>query len=1017
MKATFTPGTSFGGYRVDSLVGRGGMGVVYRATDLSLERPVALKLIAPELAEDERFRARFLREPRVAASLDHPNVIPIYEAGEHDGQLYLAMRFVEDSDLKSLLEREAKLPPERALAILAQVAGALDAAHRRGLVHRDVKPANVLLDEDGHVYLTDFGITKQLGGASTDTGRVVGTLDYLAPEQIRGEPVDGRTDCYALCCVLYECLAGAPPFRRGTEAETLWAHMQDPVPPLAGLPALDPVFRKALAKDPRDRYATCAELIADARAALAHPIVVPPRLLRLRHAILAAGVLVLAATAVAIVLSSRDGGGSAALRGQVLPSGDGLAAIRADAERITSFTGADGAPSNVAVGEGSVWVLNTADARVARVDPRTGDVIRSFEPGGRPTDIAAGAGAVWIGSGRGATQRVSRLDPATGERTRTVRLPGGGEERAGDDSAGFPGIAVGAGAVWAITPDETVSRLDPASGRRVAVVPATDDDVEAIAAGDVGVWVISGVNTIARIDPRTNRMREAIELGSNRLFGIAVGGGAVWATSEEGVLWRVVPGRPPIERTIEVGAGARYVAFGDGAVWVANWNDSTVSRVDPASEQVARVPVGAAQALAAGAGSAWVSVAGGSRSGVLPASACGELVAGGGRPDVLIASDLSLREDLGVTPAMVDAIRFVLQDHGFRAGEHTVGYRSCDDSTAQSGGFEYRRCAANANAFAAADRLVAVIGPFYSVCAQLMIPILNRAKGGPLALVGPTTTFPNLTRGGAFALPAPFGYRGEPDVYYPTGERNFVRLSGRGDLAGVALARLAKSLGLRSVHLIHGDPSAAVLNTDGFERAAPELGVHVAGVTEIGLKPWDAIAAAVERSGADGVVLGTGLCCGGGDLIEALRKRLGDRVTLLAGDGFLEPDTLRALGRPADGLYVVSPGLSPSAPDLTPTAQRFVREFGARADEIYVLEAAQATETVLAAIARSDGTRASVLKELQNTHEQDSILGDFTFDPHGDITPAPFTVLQVTGTRARPANNLIVDRVIAVPTD
>ena len=310
----------------------------------------------------------------------------------------------------------------------------------------------------------------------------------------------------------------------------------------------------------------------------------------------------------------------------------------------------------------------------------------------------------------------------------------------------------------------------------------------------MGVWVISGVNTIARIDPRTNRMREAIELGSNRLFGIAVGGGAVWATSEEGVLWRVEPGKPPLERTIEVGAGVRYVAFGDGAVWVANWNDSTVSRVDPATKQVAaRVPVGAAQALAAGSGSAWVSVAGGSRSGVLPASACGELVAGGGRPDVLIASNLTLRGPSDVvTPTMVDAIRFVLQDHDFRAGKHTVGYRSCDDSTAQSRGVEFRRCAANANAFAAADRLVAVIGPFYSFCAQLMIPILNRAEGGPLALVGPQTNWPNLTRGGEFALPAPYGYRGEPDVYYPTGERNFVRLAGSGDLQGVALARLAE---------------------------------------------------------------------------------------------------------------------------------------------------------------------------------------------------------------------------------
>ena len=1014
MSVALDSGSSFAGYQIESVVGRGGMGVVYRATDLRLQRPVALKLVAPEFAEDELFRRRFLKEPRMAASLDHPNVVPIYEAGEHDGQLYLAMRFVDGSDLRTLLRREGGLPAEHALDILAQVAGALDAAHRRGLVHRDVKPANVLVDEDGHAYLTDFGVTKQLGGNTTETGHIVGTLDYVAPEQIRGEDVDARADGYALACVLYECLAGRPPFHRNTEAETLWAHMQEPPPPLPGHPALQPVMAKALAKDPKHRHATCAELIADARAALAHPIV-PPRLLRLRHAILAAGLLVLAATAVAIVLASRDGG-SAALQGPVLPTGDGLAAIRVDGKRIASFTGSDAAPSNIAVGEGSVWVLNTADERVSRVDPRRGNVIRTFKPRRRPTDIAAGAGALWIGSGPGATHRVSRVDPATGEETHTARLPVG-EHHFG--SEGFPMIAVGAGAVWAINTDGTVSRLDPASGRRVAVVRGLAE-AGAIAAGDAGVWVLSGENTISQIDPRTNRMRKPIELGSNRLFGIAVGGGAVWATSEEGLLWRVEPGPSSIERTIDVGAGARHVAFGDGAVWVANWNDSTVSRVDPATNQVAaRVPVGAAQALAAGAGSAWVSVAGGSRSGVLPASACGELIAGGGRPEVLIASNLPLRGPSDqATPAMVDAIRFVLQEHGFRAGEHTVGYRSCDDSTAQSGEFEFRRCAANANAFAAADRLVAVIGPFYSFCAQIMIPILNRARGGPLALVGPTTTWPNLTRGGEHAMPPPYGYRGEPDVYYPTGERNFVRLAPSGDLAGVALARLAKSLGLRSVYLINDDESGAVLFTDGFERAAPELGIHVAGVRSVGTEPRsDAVAAAVERSGADGVVLGHALCCGGGDLIEALRKRLGDRVTLLGGDGFAEPDTLRALGRPADGLYVVNPGLSPSAPDLTPAAQRFVREFGARADEVGVLEAAQATETVLAAIARSDGTRASVLAELQNTREQDSILGDFTIDRYGDMTPALFTVLRVTGTRSRPASRMPVDRVIAVPTE
>ncbi len=233
-------GSAFAHYRVEALVGRGGMGVVYRATDLSLERPVALKLIAPELAQDERFRARFLREPKLAAALDHPNVIPIYEAGEHEGQLYLAMRYVEGSDLKTALEREQRLSPERVVAVLAQVAGALDAAHRRGLVHRDVKPANVLLDEEGHVYLTDFGITKQLGGDSTDTAQVVGTLDYLAPERVSGEDATSASDIYALGCVAFECLAGQPPFADRSLFGVGAAHLIDEPPPPPAPPTPPP---------------------------------------------------------------------------------------------------------------------------------------------------------------------------------------------------------------------------------------------------------------------------------------------------------------------------------------------------------------------------------------------------------------------------------------------------------------------------------------------------------------------------------------------------------------------------------------------------------------------------------------------------------------------------------------------------------------------------------------------------------------------------------------------------------
>jgi serine/threonine-protein kinase len=209
-------GSTFAGYRIEGLLARGGMGVVYHATELQLERPVALKLIAPELAEDARFRERFLHESKLAASLGHPHILPVFAAGETDGSLYLATRYVEGGDLRELLAREGTLAPERALPLLTQVADALDAAHDRGLVHRDVKPANILLDAQGQAYLADFGLTKQQAERSgvTKTGQLLGTVDYLAPEQIRGEELDGRTDQYALACCLCECLAGEPPFRR-----------------------------------------------------------------------------------------------------------------------------------------------------------------------------------------------------------------------------------------------------------------------------------------------------------------------------------------------------------------------------------------------------------------------------------------------------------------------------------------------------------------------------------------------------------------------------------------------------------------------------------------------------------------------------------------------------------------------------------------------------------------------------------------------------------------------------------
>ena len=221
------PGEEFAGYLIEEEVGRGGMGVVYRARQVALDRAVALKLVAPELVKEPGFRERFQRESRIAASIDHPNVIPIYHAGEEDGKLYITMRYVEGTDLREMITQRGKLPFAEAARIVSEVAAALDAAHARGLVHRDVKPANVLIDGSGRAYLTDFGLTKHAGSASglTKTGMFVGTLDYIAPEQLQGGEVDARVDVYALGCVLYQSLTGVVPFPRDTEpakTEPIW---------------------------------------------------------------------------------------------------------------------------------------------------------------------------------------------------------------------------------------------------------------------------------------------------------------------------------------------------------------------------------------------------------------------------------------------------------------------------------------------------------------------------------------------------------------------------------------------------------------------------------------------------------------------------------------------------------------------------------------------------------------------------------------------------------------------------
>ncbi len=308
-------GTVVAGFRVESLIGQGSMGAVYLAEDTAAGRRVALKLLAAGLTDDERFRQRFLREASIAATLDHPHIVRTLTFGELDGLLYLAMAYVEGSDLRELLQQDGALEPGRALRVIAQVAGALDAAHAAGLVHRDVKPGNILLAAAPgaeHAYVCDFGLARHVSSVSSLTGDrgFVGTIDYVPPEQIAGGPIDHRADVYSLGCVLFECLAGVRPFAGDSELSVVFAHLNEPAPLLSVLrpdlpEAFDSVFATALAKSADDRFSTCTELVEAAQAALQGKTLVRRSPRRRRYAAAALAVLAAAGASIAGVLATR----------------------------------------------------------------------------------------------------------------------------------------------------------------------------------------------------------------------------------------------------------------------------------------------------------------------------------------------------------------------------------------------------------------------------------------------------------------------------------------------------------------------------------------------------------------------------------------------------------------------------------------------------------------------------------------------------------------------------------------
>ena len=643
------PGDTFEGHVIEGVIGRGGMGVVLRARNVVLDRQRAIKVIAPEISADPAYAARFRRESRLAASVEHPNVVPVHGAGEDDGLLFIVMRLVEGVDLHRLLEG-GPLSPERTVAIIRETAAALDAAHRAGLVHRDVKPANVLIEPrtgGEHVYLTDFGIskptaTKTAGGpgnrddtALTLEGEVLGTSDYVAPEQVEDGTSDARSDVYSLACVAYHALTGAPPFRRDTEIATLIAQTKAERPSASQLrpeltPEVDGALLRGMAIDPDERPQTAgafAELLGRALGGEATPVVrrrpaadrhetATTAMARppsggggWRRPALIGGALVLglAAVAAVLVLGGGDGGGDGGVGEQpstvatanVCTGPVGVAAgekriwvacrdqpqFEADAGSVARLRrDAPVAPNekpaiplpgpkSVAVGISSVWVVNGK----ALFQLGGGKEPEPIPAGERPDDVAVDGNFVWVSDEKGDT--VTRVDPTERDSdgnypTETVKV--GDEPRSIDARDGL---------VWvANAGDGTVTKIDADQARVKATIEGVGTQPTGIAAGRSSVWVTDNAEGMMRqIDIRSAELQDPPIPVAASPRGVAVGLASVWvASGAENVVQRFDGStREPIGDPIPVGVDPADVTVGDRAVYTANQTGGTVSRIEP----------------------------------------------------------------------------------------------------------------------------------------------------------------------------------------------------------------------------------------------------------------------------------------------------------------------------------------------------------------------------------------------------------------------------------------------------
>jgi len=618
-------GSTFADYRIEEFCGKGGMGVVYRATQLSLDRAVALKLIVTELADNPMFRDRFKRESQLAASIEHPNVIPIYETGEGDGRLFIAMRYVDGDDLRDRLAARGPLSPAHAVRIVSQLGAALDAAHGRGLVHRDVKPGNVLLagDPDEHVYLTDFGLTKHIGSITiTRAGDIVGTADYCSPEQIRGEHLDARADVYSLGCLLFECLTGRAPYERDTEVATIWAHLTSP-PPAAtthvrDLPSgFDAVIARAMAKDRDERFPSGGDVGRAAVAAFERSAL-PTR----GHSV-ARGSAAPAGSSRAAPISSSWGLGDERHRGRAWSRrrwpvvAAGLLTLALAAAVLSpareALTGGDGVttipvgdgPSAIAIHEGDAWVTNGDGNTISHIDTASAEVVgEPFPVGEAPSGLAVDDDSLWVSIiGDGLVRHI----PVNPE-------PLGG--RAVPVGRGPTGVAIGKRFVWVASQGQnTVTRIDRATQAVVgAPIPVGSVPTELVEAGGF-LWVTNRASAnVSRLDARTGRpVGRPIPVGAEPR-GIAAGAGSVWVTNYgDDSVSRLAVDTGDVVQRIPAGNDPVDLVVGEGDVWVTNNGDDTVIRLDARRGTVVGDPIEVGSnpvGIALSADGVWVTNAG-----------------------------------------------------------------------------------------------------------------------------------------------------------------------------------------------------------------------------------------------------------------------------------------------------------------------------------------------------------------------------------------------------------------------